>query len=200
MAIIAFPTGARIKGVRWALDRPAQVNRSAWTGRRQVVATPGHARWSAEVELAPIVGEGSMLAWRAFLAGLKGQVNTFRLVAVERDQHNNTGTQHVYGAHAAGVTTLRTYGWNGGAQTLQAGHMVTVNDQLLVLTGDARFGAEAGERYLDFEAPLRAPAAHATQITTHYPTALVALTDSTAGWEVQKGQIYGVTLNVEEVF
>jgi hypothetical protein len=78
---IAFPAGAKIRRVSWSLDRPAQVNRSAYTGARRVVANPWHGKWSARVELSTIVGEGNVRPWRAFLAKLKGQINTFGLTA-----------------------------------------------------------------------------------------------------------------------
>jgi hypothetical protein len=137
MAIITMPASVRIQRIDWRLDRPAQVNRSAYTGARQVVGQPGQARWSASVALSPIIGETNVLAWRAFLAKLKGQINTFRLIAVEGSQ---TGSTPLSGGASAGAVTLTSYGWlpaSSGTVLLAAGRMLTISDQLVVLTADA---------------------------------------------------------------
>lgn len=87
MAIIALPPSVRIRHIEWSLDRPAQINRSPYSGARKVVANPWHGRWTARVELAPIIGEANVRAWRGFLASLKGQINTFLVPAIEGPQH-----------------------------------------------------------------------------------------------------------------
>lgn len=70
----------------WRLLRPAQINRAAYSGARQVVGQPGQARWEVAAAHAPIVGEASARAWRAFFAKLKGPVNTFPMRAAETAQ------------------------------------------------------------------------------------------------------------------
>lgn len=198
MTIIAMPATVRIAQIEWTLDRPAQVNRSQWTGKEQVVTDPWHGRWSAEVTLATLIGQANILAWRAFLAKLRGQVNTFRLVAVEAAQNAHTPT--VQTTTAAGATALPLTGFPAVAATaMTAGQMFTVNDQLCILTADLVTNG-AGQGTATFEAPLRAAAAATIAVQVQRPTCLVALRDSTTGWSVERGQLYGVKLSVEERF
>jgi len=197
MAVITWPSSARIANITWSLDRPAQINRSRWSGEDQVIANPWYGRWRAEVELAPIVGEANVRAWRAFLALLKGSVNTFRLPAVEQAQYPGASPQ-ANGTAAAGASTLQVYNfWPFASQTIPAGTMFTVNDELKVVTADAALASNATAT-LSFQPPLRAAVAVGAAITVNQPTALVALTTSTAGWSVGPGQVYGISLTVEE--
>lgn len=203
MAIIALPSTTRFaKRVTWTLDRPAQVNRSAYSGKRQVVATPWQARWTAVVEMVPIIGEANVRTWRSFLARLKGPVNTFRLPATEGAQ-TAIAQATVATTAAAGSTSLVLANSTspGAAIALLDGHMVTVNDQLLQLTADGAFNAGTGQTTISFEGPLRAAANAGTAVETRNPTALVALADSKSGWAVDPGKIYGLSqLVVEEVY
>lgn len=194
MAVIALPRTIRFAtSVAWQLDRPAQVNVSGYTGRRQIVANPWHGKWSAKVELAPIVGENNMLQWRAFLAALKGQINTFHLPASEGPQHN--GTFHTTGgAVSAGATAMTL----NGSPTMTAGMMVTFvypsgNKQLAVLTS-------VSGTSVTFEPPLREALPSGWGVETKDPYAHVALTSSTAGWTAGKGKVYGIMLDVEEAY
>lgn len=198
MTIIATPAAVRIAEIDWTLDRPAQVNRSQWSGKDQVIADPWHGRWSAEAVLAPIIGEPNILAWRAFLAKLKGRINTFRLIAVEKAQNAYTPT--VQTTTAAGAVALPLTGFPAAVATVMlAGQMLTVNDQLCILTADLVTNS-SGQGTATFEPPLRAQAASTTAVEVRLPTCLVALAASTAGWSVGRGQIYGIKLSVEERF
>lgn len=105
MGLIAMPGSVRIRHIEWSLDRPAQVNRSPYTGARKVVANPWHGMWRARVDLAPIVGEGNVRAWRAFLGKLKGQINSFYLPATEGPQHL-LGSQTASAGAAQGATSI----------------------------------------------------------------------------------------------
>lgn len=158
MGIIPLPATARFaKKVSWSLDRPAQVNRSAWTGRRQVIANPWHGKWSASVELVPIIGEPAVRLWRAFLARLKGQVNSFELPATEGPQHVYATINPVIANHAnttvaaqgGGVYRVtKTGGVNGSADasavsaTAMPGDF-TIRIQTLQTNKDIGFGVNA---------------------------------------------------------
>lgn len=196
MAIITFPAGSHIATIDWTLRRPAQVNRSQWTGRDQVRANPWHGRWLASFTLAPHVGEENILAWRAFIAAMKGPVNTCRLPATEGAQTASANVL-VSGAHAAGVTSIAFSGGPVSTTLLEAGRMITIGDQLMVLTAAATTnGAGAGS--FTVEPPLRAAAANGATIEIQRPTAIVALADPDAGWGVSPGKVYGMKLDVEE--
>lgn len=105
MANIPLPSSVRIRRVEWRLDRPGQANVSAWTGKRTVVSNPWHGKWSAQVELAPIIGEANVRAWRATLAKLKGVINTLQLPATEGPQHAG-GSPGIAANAAQGATSL----------------------------------------------------------------------------------------------
>jgi hypothetical protein len=191
---IAFPAGAKIRRVSWSLDRPAQVNRSAYTGARRVVANPWHGKWSARVELSTIVGEGNVRPWRAFLAKLKGQINTFGLTATEGPQHA-AANPTLASAAAQGATSVTL----ASSPPLTAGMFATFvyasgNNQLVQLTADIAAGV------ISFEPPLREAYSAGWTVETKVPWALVALTDSVVGWSVDAGQLYGISFDVEEAF
>lgn len=190
MAIVTWP-GLRVRSIVPTLSRPAQVNRSAYTGARSVAANPWHGKWSFKVQLAPIVGEANFLPVRAFLASLRGAVNTFRMPATE-------GSQAAFGA----ATVLSSVAQGAVAMTVagaavQAGQMITVNDQLLLILTSAVSGSN---RAITFEPALRAAATAGTAVNAAAPTCLVALSGPDVGWSVDQGQLYNVSFDVEEVF
>ena len=76
MAIITAPAFA-LKQVDWTLDRPAQINRSAYTGTRTVVANPWHGIWRAKVTLRTEQGEAAIRTLRGFFARNGAGVGTF---------------------------------------------------------------------------------------------------------------------------
>lgn len=197
MAVIAMPASVRIAEIEWEMDDPAQVNRSQWSGTDQVIDDVWYSRWSAKAMLAPILGEANVLDWRAFLALVKGRKNSFRLIAVENAQIGTGFTTLVSGSHAQGATSLAVSGFPAG--TFAKGRFVTVNDQLLMVTSAATISG-GGTGTLTLHTPLRAAAANGTAIEARYPTAHVALASSARGWSVGKGQLYGISLEVEERF
>jgi hypothetical protein len=190
MALVTWP-GFGIRSIQWTLDRPAQVNRSAYTGARSVATNPWHGKLSAHVELAPIVREANGLALRAFLASLRGALNTFRIPATEGGQFNLPAAT-VQATAAKGATSMTLSG-----AFLWPGQMLTVNDQLLLVVTSAD---SSGNCAITFESALREQATAATVAEVGDPTCLVALTDSSVSWSVDPGQLYGCTFDVEEVF
>lgn len=188
MAIIPVPSALKIRSWNWTLSRPTQLNRSGWTGRRQVFGVPGHAMWRAEVELAALA-ESDALQMKAFLFSLKGQVNTFRLPAVETAQNANSGVT-LQGSVTAGTTSIVLA---GATTAMIPGQMMTVNDQLLGITG-------VSSSTISFEPALRASASAGAAVETSLPTALVAMPDPTITWSVDLGPIYSFAFSVEEAF
>lgn len=196
MAVIAFPA-LPIRSIEWELDRPAQINSSQWTGTDQVDPKTWLGRWSCTAELVPIAGEAGIRAWRSFVAGMKGSVNTTRLIAVEAAQHDFAYGQPSAATAAAGATSLGYTGWVAGTTALLDGHMITVNEQLLILRADATTdGSGAGT--FTFEPPLRKAVVAGTQINTRFPYALVAFTESRQGWSAGPGRIYGAGFSAKE--
>lgn len=187
MARISAPA-LPIASISWMLDRPSQANVSPWDGTRRLMAEPWHGKWSASVELAPIVGEKNVRALRSFLARCLGSINTFRLYATEGPQNANSGVT----AAAAAAQGAKTITLAGYATALLDGQFVTVNGQLVQLTAD-----QAGAA-ITFEPPLRAPVALGTTIVTSRPYALVYMASQSGGWSAGPGQVYGIRFDVEE--
>ena len=198
MAIITLPSAVRIKRVDWTLDQPAQVNRSDWTKRRQVVTQPGPAIWSATADLVVAVGERAALAGEAFVIDLEGQVNSFRLAACENDQLPR-GFRTVIDGDGQYGRALRLRGGPTGF-TLARGHKITVNDQMVMVMADATFDADT-RATVTFKPSLRLSPADGTYVECVLPTVLMSLATSSAGWSVDPGQLYQVKqLALEEAF
>lgn len=150
MAIITAPT-FRIRQIQWTLDRPAQVNRSAYTGVRRVMANPWHGMWKAQVDLATEQSEANFLYLRSFFTQLRGQTNTFQLPSTEGSQYTGSNQPLIdavaQGANQAALGTLgselvtngalnvNTSGWTASGATLS-----TVSSRMRVTNSGAAQG------------------------------------------------------------
>lgn len=198
MAIITLPPAVRIKRVEWTVDQPAQVNRSAWTKRRQVVTQPGPALITATADLVVAIGEASALAAEAFIVDLEGPVNSFRLRGSERDQAPAGSVAYVNGAGQSG-RSLTLKGGPAGL-TLKRGMKIGSYDQMVFLMADTTFAAD-GTATATFKPSLRLSPADGSPVEIRQPTVLVSLAGSSVGWSVDPGQLYQVKqLQLEEAF
>lgn len=196
MSLIPVPAAFKAGRIVWRLIRPTQINRSAYTGRRQVIGNPWHGRWEADVDLVELEAADAA-AIRAFIAALDGPVNTFRFPAVSESQSSRAVT--VNGSHAVGAQALSTVGWLPSQIALKAGQYFTLNDQLCVLTADAVANG-LGVAVLNFRSKLREAAANGTSVVVDIPTALVALKEDISEWTAEAGPAYTFSFKVEEVF
>lgn len=99
MALVTFPTLTDVS-VKWRLEVQQQMNRSSFTGKRKIIGMPGQDRWFAKVVVMPMARESQAREFRAFMAALRGQENTFRLPALPTQQRtaaNPTVTTAVAG-------------------------------------------------------------------------------------------------------
>lgn len=104
-------------------DYPAQVNRSAWTGKSKVVGLPGAEKWMARFAFYGLESELDERPWRAFFAKLKGVENWFRLrVACQTPR----GSNPLVAAGAGTGYTLPVKGMLPFAIHLEAGQYMTV--------------------------------------------------------------------------
>jgi hypothetical protein len=187
MAIITLPAAAKIRRIEWTLDRPAQVNRSDWTKRQQVVQQPGPSLWSAVVDLVTKVSEDAALEVEAFLVDLEGPINTFRLEAVENAQAPVGFAPVVNGGGQSGRTLNFRAGTAG--QEFKRGHKFTVNEQMLMLMAPLTVGG-GGTGTFSFKPSLRVSPADGTAIECRRPTVMMRLAGSQIGWSVDPGQVY----------
>lgn len=187
MATITAPDFTFAK-LDWTLDRPAQINTSI-QGKRTFPANPWYGKWRARAELAVSNGESAYRLLRSFLVRCQGPVNSFKLYAVVENQNANSGVT-VTSTVAAGATSMAL---SGAATALTDGQMVTVNDQLLILTAD-----QSGTT-ITFEPPLRAQATAGTAVETSRPWALVRMASPQVGWGVEPISRFSTAFDAEEV-
>ena len=195
MALIPPPSALPIRRLQWELRQPHQVNRSGWTGRRQVLTTPGGSLWACSAELLPIKGQDSAKQWIAFFQSLEGQVHFFPVIAVEQAQHGGSNPTVVSGAAGARTVTL-----SANIAALGAGDRITVKlvdgtFQLGTLTA-AMSGATAS-----FVPALRnAAATGAGSVETVWPFAHMSLSSDSWSYSVDQGQRYSFSFAAEEAF
>ncbi|OWK27583.1 hypothetical protein [Sphingomonas dokdonensis] len=196
--LITFPAAPVPATIEWAIDQPAQVNRGEFTGRRRATILAAAPRWFATVTLPPILGEDRVLDWRAFVVDLDGVANSFRLVAVERDQLPAGVAVSVDGAGQGGLQ-LATKGWGAPGLKLKRGQFVTVGDQLLMLRAPVIADA-AGKAILSLKPYIRLTPADGAPIEVRRPYAVMAMSDTRNGWSVGIGQNYAISFQCEEAF
>ncbi|MFN3517949.1 MAG: hypothetical protein ACK4YT_00730 [Sphingomonas sp.] len=196
--LIPFPAAPVPAQIDWSIDQPGQVNRGEFTGRRRVTILTAAPRFYAQVTLPPILGEDRVLDWRAFVVDLDGVANSFRLVAVERDQLRDSPLVSVDGAGQGGLQ-LATKGWGAAGQKLKRGQFVTVGDQLLMLRAPVVADAE-GRAVLSIKPYLRLSPVDGGLIEVRRPYAVMAMSDPRNGWSVGIGQNYAVSFSCEEAF
>lgn len=201
MAIIQPPARLPLRGIKWRCPEPAIVNRSGWTNTSKVVGLPGAGLWSATGTFVTTIGERAALRWRGFFTALRGQRNSFPLVAIERPRQTDVANPLV-AAGAGSADTLPLKGLPANTTVLLTGELMTVplpsgHQRLVCLTADlvsnaggaaiARFGPELSE----------IPAENAV-VEIGEPFALVRQTSDAPGWDVDVGQTYTFPFAVEE--
>lgn len=196
--LIPFPAAPVPAKIDWSIDQPAQVNRGEFTAKRRVALLSAAPRWFAQVTLPPILGEDRVFDWRAFVVDLDGVANTFRLVAVERDQLPAGVAVSVDGAEQGGLQ-LATKGWGAPGLKLKRGQFVTVGDQLLMLRAPV-IADETGRAVLSIKPYLRLSPADGAPLEVRRPYAVMAMSEPRNGWSVGIGQNYAVAFACEEPF
>ena len=190
MAVITFPSVARITKRQWLLNVPQQINRSGFTGRRRVVGLPGSETWHLSAAVEPLTTERQARAWRAFLSALRGAESSFRMQALPTKQigfANPLVTAPVIGNRAVAVNS--TAG-------IEIGMMATVHqndgfERMVVVVGIAAPQIHF-EPYLIFDPLIGAP------MEFQYPWAVMSLTGGDqGGWDDTNG-ITAISFTAEE--
>jgi len=197
MSLIPFPAAPVPASIEWKPNQPTQVNRGEFSKKRRVTILAAAPRLHARVTLPPIIGEDSVLDWRAFVVDCEGRANRFKLIACERDQIVGVAPV-VAGAGQAG-RSLQTSGWGTAGVKLRRGQFVTVNEQLLILMQNVVADA-AGIATINFKPHLRVVPANGAQLEVKRPYAVMSMSSDDTGWLAGVGQEYSVSFECEESF
>lgn len=195
---IEMPRSPVAAEIEWTLDQPSQTNRAEFNGRGHGRATvlAGGARWSAKIKLPTVLSERQFRPWRSFLARVRGQANTFRVVAVEGPQLRLFCTVVVDGAGQKGYQ-LKTRGWLPGLRLLD-GMFLTVGDRLLVVAGNTAIAGSDGRLTITLDPLIPAGLVDGAPVEVHRPYAVLQLSSSKAAYTVGRGQTYSVSFDAEE--
>ncbi len=200
MTTVTPPAPLPLRGAKWRVSDPAQVNRSKWTNTRKVIGLPGAATWSVSGDFPPIVGIEAMLGWRAFFLDLRGVANAFPIRAVEQQQ--TAIANPVVGGGAGSGMTLPLSGLPASTAILKRGHMISVtlpsgHQRLAGVQADlVSNGAGLASAQISLELG-ETPIAGAS-VEIRWPFSLVAMREPEQGWDVDLALFYGFTLDAEE--
>lgn len=200
MATITPPAPLKLRGAKWRVRDPAQVNRSSWSGRRKVVGLPGAATWSVSGQFVPIIGEAAMLAWRAFFLDLRGVANRFPVRATESRQ--TTIDNPTVGSGATGGAGVPLTGLPPDTLILKRGQLLSVTlpsgHQRLAGARTDLVSNSSGQVIAPLSLELGEVPAPGAAVEIQWPFSLVAMRDAEQGWDVDPGLIYGFVLDAEE--
>lgn len=177
---------------------PTQVNRSTWTGRRQVVGLAGAETWRGNVTIDILPTEEREQPWRAFLFALEGPANWFKW-PLPRNTHN--GPKPTVASGAGNAYTLPLEGMQANARVLRAGQFMTVplpsgHSRAVCLLADLMTNAD-GEATASFKPALNETPVEGAVVETADPFIPMAPVDSELGFETSDG-ISGAAFEVEE--
>lgn len=196
MGTITFPSSPKPQTMAWRLVQPAQQNVSTWTGARKVLPS-GRGWWECSITLPPIVGDGTVNAWRAFFGAAQGATNDFQVPVSPIAQSTATATPRVNGGSQTG-RSLVTDGWPPSTTVLSGGQFVTINNQLLQLTSNVTSDA-SGNATISFAPAIRTSPADNTVIEFKNPYALMFFVED-PGYSVEPGLVYSISLDLRESF
>lgn len=196
MTTITLPADPVPSAMSWRLVQPAQNNISEWTGARQTVAS-NRGWWECQLELPPIVGTTNFNAWRAFVASMRGPVNTVQIPVDPVAQSALANTARVNGAGQYGRSIV-TDGWPSSTTVLYAGQFVTIGDQLLQLTSNITSDG-SGNATISFEPHIRVLTTDNAVIEYKNPYCLMYL-DEVPPYNVESGYVYSLSMTLRESF
>jgi len=189
MALVTFPTNAKVISRKWTLQVPQQINRSSFTGRRKVIGLPGAEIWLLQATIEPLAREVQARSWRAFTASLRGAENFFRFPALPTPQTgfaNPKVAAVVAGNRAVALTTA--------AGVVPGMHMTITQvdgyQRLVVVVGVV--GAQ-----VSFEPYLYLDPLVTSDVEIQNPWGVMALSGGNAGWDDSNGLV-GFTIDAQE--
>lgn len=203
MALITLPSKVHFEKVdKFQLLRSGTSLRSKYTGKRQAIVHP-FALWVFEGRLVPMEGLDAG-EWRAFLASLEGQKNTFQLPVPGASKPSAPGGGDV----AAGPMAARSKSLNivaagaGIGYTINKGDYFTVNGELKIATAPCTPISTTVPVVLTFEPGLRnAIPADGRPLELRDPYCVMSATaDDVATWSLERPVRHGIKLSAMEAF
>lgn len=190
------PEGLLLDELR--LSAPAQVNRSAWTGRRKVVGLPGTETWRGKATIDMMATEDEERDWRAFLFGFGGQANWFRWPL---PCATHLGPKPTVAAGASNGYTLPLTGMLASTRILKAGQFMTVplpsgHSRAVCLTADLRADG-SGNATATFRPALNETPTLGATVETTDPFIPMSPVESEQGFGMADG-VSGASFDVEE--
>lgn len=206
MAILDMPACPSIDDIDWSFTVPAQENKSEWTRGSQIILLAGSAFYEAGFAIPPIVDEANFLAWSAFLAKLKGKVNSFRLPRVSSPQHALADNLVVFGAGQGGFSLTVKSPTLVSRTLLKAGQFITLDftgqredQQLLWLEQDLVLNAQ-GEGVATFNNWMRLRPLNGARVYTVKPWAVMRFKEPKQLVSITNKRVYNAPVDCEESF
>lgn len=194
----ALPSGRKIQRPTWGYRANVQVFTSDLSGAVQTVELPG-TRWVTSFVLENLDG-ADMAVMEALMVQLNGQGGRIYLGHPKRPTPRGSisGSLLVKGAGQTG-NTLVCDGVPDGS-TLLKGDLISVNNELKMLTANAVMGGSPTEMLLTFGPALRASPADNAAVTFNSPTATFMLTRSDPNWQFEPGDLNHISFDFVEDF
>lgn len=180
------------------IDVPAQVNRSKYTGRRQVVGLEGAETYFGSVAIDIIATELEERQWRAFLAKLKGPQNWFRWY-LPRGQV--IGRKPLVDVGATDGYSLPLKGMQPSTVILRGGQYMTIplpsGHARAVCLEDDLIADGSGKAVAAFAPALHEVPASETEVETARPYIPMSPVDTRLGLQTNNG-VSTASFDVEE--
>ena len=189
MAVIIVPDDNALLLDVLELERPAQINRSAWTSRSKTVGLPGAPLWYAKAHVRNANTERVKRHWRAFITALRGMQNSFRLRVTRCQQTDVVNPKLVSGA--ANATTLTLSGLPASTSLLAIGDYMTVrsqNHEQLVMLMQPLVSNASGQAVAIFEPELCEAATVGADVEIRRPWLLAKQMEPRSGWSNEGGR------------
>jgi hypothetical protein len=163
------------------------VNTSPYTYAQQV-QNMGGSRWEANITLRPMT-RTEALAFQAFMAGLKGQVGTFRL-GNPLSTMSNAPTVSVNGGASAGAFAVPMQ--LSAGDSLVAGQEVQIADHLYIITDNASASATTT---VGIQPALRDARSGGTVIVVNQPKGIWRMKKPEVEWSIDKSSMYSFSFS-----
>lgn len=169
MSVITLPSNFKPRACNLTLMTNQRVHASVYSGSEQPVDLLND-RWLLSCEL-PNASFAAAAAIEAFIAAMRGQVNTCNLWHFARPQPRGTarGTLTMNATAAQGAATIVVAGVSPATGTLLAGDVLGAGGQLLMVAADCT--AVAGVITVPIVNRLRAAISSGASVTWDKPTA-----------------------------